>query len=312
MTPALPANLDVVDDLLDTAHPPVARLRILSAGLAPNHTLDGHDLAGSEACLACGSCVDACPVVASKPQGTMFVRTSMLLEHVVGRSCRRCYRCVAACPQVTLELKEYARGFRAPERCAHAMLVVAYLSLMTSGLLVHYWGPRLPADLHRLLGALHRTAAPLLLLAPVLLFTLDRAHFTMALRRSLSWSAADASWFRAAGRWLASAGRAGGLGRGAFNPGQRLWILYVGLALATFGATGALRWLGPEVVGDATARGARSAHVAAAIASDVLVLLHAWLKLGWPAARGVARRTRIVLAHRRRRARRAGGLFNAV
>ncbi|MCL4371675.1 MAG: 4Fe-4S dicluster domain-containing protein [Chloroflexi bacterium] len=108
MTDYLPPRTDILDQILDRVHPPVARLRIISNGLAQNHTLKtSDDLSGTRACLSCGNCVDACPVVAGKPEGVMFVRTSMLLENVVAEECRRCYRCVAACPQVNRPLKDY-------------------------------------------------------------------------------------------------------------------------------------------------------------------------------------------------------------
>ena len=80
----LPPRPEILDGILDRVHPPVACWRIISNGLAQNHTLNvSDDISGTRACLSCGNCVDACPVVASKPDGTMFVRTSMLLEHVV-------------------------------------------------------------------------------------------------------------------------------------------------------------------------------------------------------------------------------------
>ena len=301
MADALPCRLEALDGLLDEAHPPVARFRIVSTGLAPNHTLAAADIAGSEACLACGSCVDACPVVESKPPGTMFVRTSMLLEYVVARSCRRCHRCVAACPQVTPALKEYVRGFRAAERGAHGLLLLSYLVLMSTGMLVNHWAKALPTDLHDLLGVLHRVCAVGLVLAPLLFLALDRRHFLMALRKTTTWSASDAEWFRRAWTWLTSAGTAGAIDRGAFNPGQRLWYLYVLVALITFAITGTLKWVGPEIVGQTVVAGATRIHVIVAIGTDVLVLLHVWLKLGWPLIRRATRTARLVHAHRHRR-----------
>ncbi len=308
MRDPFPRRLDALDGLLDTAHPPVARLRIMSTGLAPNHTLKtADDLAGTAACVACGNCVDACPVVAEKPEGTMFVRTSMLLEHVVGPSCRRCFRCVAACPQVTRPLKDYVRAFRRVERTSHWLLLLSYLVLMTTGILVHHWDRQLPQDLRALLGVAHRACAVGLLLAPVLFLALDRRHLAMALGRSSSWAREDARWFRAAWRWLASFGRAGALERGAFNPGQRLWYLYVLAALAAFAATGVLQWLGPAIVGRGTIEVGRAVHVGVAYATDVLLLLHVGLKLGAPAVRDATRNGRLLLRYRERRARAAGG-----
>jgi ferredoxin len=45
--------------------PPVARCRLLSSGFGPGYMFDTmDDLSGSKACLGCGCCMDACPVLA--------------------------------------------------------------------------------------------------------------------------------------------------------------------------------------------------------------------------------------------------------
>ena len=302
----LPPRLDILDGLLDTVHPPVARLRILSDGLAPNHTLQaGQDVAGSEACLACGVCVDACPVIESTRREAVFVRTSMLLEHVVGRTCRRCFRCVAACPQVSPPLKEYVRSFRAVERGVHWLVLLSYLALATTGIAVYHWGgERLPVDLHRLLGVVHRVAAVGLLLAPVAYLALDGRHLRMALRRLVWWSRDDLAWLRNAWRWLATLGREGFLDRGAYNPGQRLWYLYLLVALPVLGVTGLLKWIGPDTLGRGLMASTTSVHVAAAVVTDVLLALHAWLKVGAPWARRTGKRVQLLRSFRTLRMRR--------
>jgi hypothetical protein len=40
MTDLLPRRTEILDEILDRIHPPVARCRIISNGLAQNHTLD--------------------------------------------------------------------------------------------------------------------------------------------------------------------------------------------------------------------------------------------------------------------------------
>jgi formate dehydrogenase subunit gamma len=297
----LPRRLDVLDRVLDRGHPPVARFRIVSNGLAQNHTLDADDISGTRACLACGNCVDACPVVADKPAGTMFVRTSMLLEHVVAGECRRCYQCVASCPQVNRPLKDYVRGFRRVERAAHWALLVSYLVLMTTGILINHWGEGLPGDLRLLLGLVHRLCAVGLLLAPVLLLLFDRHHLAMAARMAFTWTRDDGRWFRDARTWIRTAGRAGALRRGAYNPGQRLWYLYVPLALAVFATTGIMKWLGAEVVGASALRTATLVHVTVAVLTDILLVLHIYLKLGWPVLRESMRGARQYFEMRERR-----------
>jgi ferredoxin len=90
--------------------PPVARCRLLSSGLGPAHMLMvTEDLAGSKACLGCGCCMDACPVLARDPKRRLRTdsRNSMALETLVGDDCDRCGNCALACPQVDPTLKHF-------------------------------------------------------------------------------------------------------------------------------------------------------------------------------------------------------------
>lgn len=303
LTDLLPPRTEILDEILDRVHPPVARCRIISNGLAQNHTLNvSEDISGTRACLSCGNCVDACPVVACKPEGTMFVRTSMLLEHVVAEECRRCYQCVAACPQVNRAMKDYARGFRRIERVSHWDLLVSYLVLMVTGILINHWGTGLPADLRFAFGVAHRVFAVGLLAAPLFLLAFDTHHFCMTTRKAISWSSGDLVWFRDTWAWLKSFGKKGSLKRGAYNPGQRLWYFYVPAAMLVFAVTGTLKWLGPDLVGKATVDTATLIHVTTAVITDVLIVLHIYLKLVWPVLRDVVRGIRyyVEIQHRRK------------
>ena len=68
--------------------PPVARCRLLSSGLGPAHMLKvAEDLAGSKACLGCGSCMDACPVLARDPKRR--VQSGLTQLDGSGDTCRR-------------------------------------------------------------------------------------------------------------------------------------------------------------------------------------------------------------------------------
>jgi len=304
MSDPLPVRTDILDQILDRVHPPVPRLRVISNGLAQNHTLKvSDDITGTRACLACGNCVDACPVVASKPEGTMFVRTSMLLENVVADECRRCYKCVAACPQVNRPLKDYVRGFRRIERASHWDLLVAYLTLMVTGMLINHWGNEVgfPPDLRFYIGVVHRVFTVALVAAPIFLFLFDRHHFTMIAKKALTWSAEDRTWISNTWKWFTTFGKEGQLKRGAYNPGQRFWYIYVPVAIVVFAVTGTIKWLGPQVVGQPLYDSVTLAHVIMAWMTDILVLLHVYLKLIWPILRDFVNGYRQYFAIQRRR-----------
>ena len=105
----------ILNEVLSSKMPPVARCRLLSSGFSPGHTLDvAENLAGVKACLACGNCIDICPVLAREPQRRQKTeqRTSMALENLVAEDCDRCYACVMVCPQVDTTIKYYVASNR--------------------------------------------------------------------------------------------------------------------------------------------------------------------------------------------------------
>lgn len=90
--------------------PPVARCRLLSSGFGPGHMLKTADnLTGTKACLGCGCCLDACPILVREPVRRLRTeaRTSLALETLVGDDCDRCGNCALACPQVDPTIKHY-------------------------------------------------------------------------------------------------------------------------------------------------------------------------------------------------------------
>jgi len=128
-------NTPMLDFLLDENRSPVARMRLFSEGVNENHRiLAGDQIMGDRGCMACGNCVDACPVVKDKSRFVFIQnqRTSMALENIVAEECRRCYNCIKACPQVSKPIKEYAAGFRRGEKIIHFLTAVIILSLAFS------------------------------------------------------------------------------------------------------------------------------------------------------------------------------------
>ena len=109
----------LVARILKLKEPPVARCRLISRGLEPYHRLFivDQDVSGDKGCLACGNCVDSCPVLRREPERLQKTeqRTSMALESIVGEDCEQCYSCVLACPQTDTNIKDYIVDEIVPE-----------------------------------------------------------------------------------------------------------------------------------------------------------------------------------------------------
>jgi ferredoxin len=124
-------NRQIADMILDVKEPPVARFRLLSKGMEPYHRLDikdeGSDVTGDKGCLACGNCIDSCPVLRKRPELLDLTeqRTSFALEACVGEDCEQCYSCVLACPQVDTAYKDYIVDEVVPETIEPAPRITA-------------------------------------------------------------------------------------------------------------------------------------------------------------------------------------------
>ncbi len=115
-----PQKVRVLNSILDIKEPPVARCRLLSSGIEPYHRLyltENVTIAGDRACIACGNCVDSCPVLRREPdrRSRTAQRTSFALEALVADDCEQCYACVMSCPQVDTAIKDYIAEERVVE-----------------------------------------------------------------------------------------------------------------------------------------------------------------------------------------------------
>ncbi|UCE07661.1 MAG: 4Fe-4S dicluster domain-containing protein [bacterium] len=107
-----PQTIDVLNTVLDIKEPPVARCRLLSRGIEPYHRLylpEDLQIEGDRACIACGNCIDSCPVLRREPdrRERTVQRTSFALEVLVAEDCEQCYACILSCPQVDTAIKDY-------------------------------------------------------------------------------------------------------------------------------------------------------------------------------------------------------------
>jgi len=109
---------EVLNEILNTKMPPVARCRLLSSGMSPGHTLNiTEDISGHKECLGCGNCIDICPFLFREPyrRDRTEQRTSMALESIVGEDCDQCGSCILVCPQVDTTIKNYVVNRRMVE-----------------------------------------------------------------------------------------------------------------------------------------------------------------------------------------------------
>ena len=108
----------VLNDILSTKFPPVARCRLLSSGFSPGHALNiTENIAGHKECIGCGNCIDICPVLAREAhrRDKTEQRTSMALETLVAEDCDLCYACSLVCPQVDTTIKHHIVNCRLVE-----------------------------------------------------------------------------------------------------------------------------------------------------------------------------------------------------
>jgi ferredoxin len=108
----------ILNEILNTKSPPVARCRLLSSGFGAAHALNiTEDITGHKECLGCGNCVDICPFLSREPSRREKTeqRTSMALESTVGEDCDQCDACVLVCPQVDTTIKHYIVNHRMME-----------------------------------------------------------------------------------------------------------------------------------------------------------------------------------------------------
>lgn len=277
-------NTKALDPLLDETQCPVARTRLLSSGVNQNTRLfKPTPVVGDKGCLACGNCVDACPVVREK-KGFVFLqnqRTSMALEHMVGEECRRCFSCIKACPQVTKGVKEYAGAFRRGEKIVHFLTAAIIVLLAATGIMLSHYSFILPALEIRVLSWIHRLFALFLLFMPVLYFVLDRRHMIRTFKKAFTWRPTDRDWVDTLIRHIKDNQRFSLPLKVQFNPIQKGWYIYVAcIVFPVLGVTGIIQWLGLDYgsISRPWLSFVMLIHMLFALITDILVFVHVYIK----------------------------------
>lgn len=271
----MPQNRESINSILDTAWSPVARLRLLSGGISPNNLLEEADnVAGQKCCIACGNCVDACPVVL-REKGKVDLqaeRTSLHLETVVEDSCLRCFRCVQQCPQVDRDLKVFATRHRITEKLVHWWMAAAYFLTMFTGLALNHFRDMWSDTFIMLISIAHKSGAVMWLLSPFLFYYFDRYHFKRMVQAVFSFGRGDWAWWAKAirNRWAKDKRPF----QGEYNSGQKVWYLVVFGTMTVLGITGIVRWFWEEQL-DPTVLGLFILiHIIAALTVDISFAFH--------------------------------------
>ena len=272
----------ILEQILDSNNCPVARTRLFSEGIQTNNRIvNNASVTGDKGCLACGNCIDNCPVVRDK-QRFVFVqnqRTSMALENIVGDACRRCYACVRACPQVSKTTKEFVVGFRRGEKFVHAYAAILIFTLAATGIFLFHYEEILPEWQQILFRGTHILAGIFLLSVPVLYWILDRPHFKRALKKAFCFTGADYIWLKNFFTYLRQPGRHSLPAWTEFNTYHKIWFVYLAVMLPLMGVTGLVNLAGEGGVGPTVAAVSNWAHILFALTTDLLVLTHIYFKL---------------------------------
>jgi len=241
----LPQNREMINSILDTAWSPVAKFRLLSSGISPNNLLDGGEkVVGQKECIACGNCVDACPVVL-REVGRVDLqteRTSLHLEQIVDDACLRCYRCIQVCPQVDPKLKILAIRHRMTEKVVHWWMALGYLILATTGIALNHFREMWADQFIFLVSIFHKFGAVMWLASPFLFYYFDPYHFKRTMKAVFSFSRKDKEWWAQAFRSVFKGEKRPF--QGEYNSGQKYWYLVVLSTMTVLGITGIIRWFG--------------------------------------------------------------------
>jgi len=180
--------------------------------------------------------------------------------------------------------------FSAAERGAHLLHIVSFLTLVITGFSLYL--PQLSAFAVGAAGEatrlIHRLAAVIFMVAPVLYLILDAGGFTSSLRTILKWGPEDGEWLRTALRtggayWTGD--RSGIPPQGRYNTGQKLHGLVQFVAFWIFVVTGLIMWFGVASVSPGLFQLSVIAHDITMLIAVGYFMIHLYLTLFHPMTR---------------------------
>jgi cytochrome b subunit of formate dehydrogenase len=275
------SNTKIIDLILDENCSPVARMRLFSDGVNVNNRMMRHEhIVGDRACLACGNCVDICPVVKDNNKFIFLQnqRTSMALENLVGEECRRCYRCIKTCPQIGMDIKEYSSGYRRGEKVIHLLFAGSVAALALTGMTLLHYGEILPKLELNILRFTHRGLGVLFMLLPILYFLIDKRHLLRICKKVFTWGKKDFRWVKDLIYHLGNNKNHPMPLRTEFNPVQKSWYLFLFGMIPCMSITGVILWISSGEPVQSAYASTKTVHMSVALATDILLFVHVYIK----------------------------------
>jgi formate dehydrogenase subunit gamma len=137
------------------------------------------------------------------------------------------------------EIVKYQRS----TRVMHWIHTGAFILLFITGLIIFIpaFGPAAAGGATRVI---HRVAALIFVVIPVLRFVMGPGTSMRALAQAFAWGSDDIGWLKAAPRYYFLSDESSMPPQGEMNSGQKLWWLITVLAWFVFTVTGAIMWFG--------------------------------------------------------------------
>ena len=178
--------------------------------------------------------------------------------------------------------------YKLVQRIGHWLNALAFLALLSTGLFLFFW------PLSPLAGVpsrlIHRVAAIVLFLGPIIYFLADRQDFLHLLKASFTYTRDDLVWFIKAPFYFF--GVAKGLPpQGEINAGQRVHHALTIIFYNLIGGSGVLMWFGAGHVPGQVFLGALIVHDVSMVVLTVLMIGHVYFTFVYGALDGMLKGT---------------------
>ncbi len=137
--------------------------------------------------------------------------------------------------------------YRRSTRVLHWIHSVSFVLLFITGLIIFIpaFGPAAAGGATRII---HRVAAVLFVVIPILRFIMGPGGSLKAVLKAFAWGSDDVGWLKAAPRYYFLGDAKAMPPQGEMNSGQKLWWLITVVAWVVFSVTGGMMWFGKEAI----------------------------------------------------------------